>query len=176
MRIERIWAMPNKNTFTIPPIKALVLEEQYKTKGIWIDPFANTSKFANITNDLDPDMPTDYHMEALDFLRMFDTESVDGVLYDPPFSPRQVSECYKRLGKTVSWLHTSAKYWSEQKDEISRILRPNGVVITCGWNSDGIGISRGFEMERVLLVPHGGSKNDTIVTVERKKVARNSLI
>lgn len=176
MRIERIWAMPNKNTFTIPPIKALVLEEQYKTKGLWIDPFANTSKFANITNDLDPDMPTDYHMEALDFLRMFDTESVDGVLYDPPFSPRQVSECYKRLGKTVSWLHTSAKYWSEQKDEISRILRPNGVVITCGWNSDGIGISRGFEMERVLLVPHGGSRNDTIVTVERKKVARNSLI
>lgn len=176
MRIDRIWAMPNKNTFTIPPIKSLVLEEQYKTKGIWIDPFANTSKFANITNDLDPDMPTDYHMEALDFLRMFDTESVDGVLYDPPFSPRQVSECYKRLGKTVSWLHTSAKYWSEQKDEISRILKPNGVVITCGWNSDGIGMSRGFEMERVLLVPHGGSKNDTIVTVERKKVARNSLI
>jgi len=32
----------------------------------------------------------------------------------------------------------------------------------------GIGKNRGFEMVEILLVPHGGSKNDTIVTVERK--------
>jgi len=32
----------------------------------------------------------------------------------------------------------------------------------------GIGKNRGFEMTRILLVPHGGSKNDTIVTVETK--------
>ena len=34
--------------------------------------------------------------------------------------------------------------------------------------SNGIGKNRGFEMLEILLVPHGGSKNDTIVTVERK--------
>ena len=32
----------------------------------------------------------------------------------------------------------------------------------------GFGIQRGFKMERILLVPHGGPHNDTIVTVERK--------
>ena len=32
----------------------------------------------------------------------------------------------------------------------------------------GLGKNRGFEMLEILLVPHGGSKNDTIVTVERK--------
>ena len=32
----------------------------------------------------------------------------------------------------------------------------------------GIGKNRGFEMIEILLVPHGGSKNDTIVTVEQK--------
>jgi hypothetical protein len=37
-----------------------------------------------------------------------------------------------------------------------------------GWNSSGIGIKRGFELIEVLLVCHGGSHNDTIVTVERK--------
>ena len=39
MKIERIWAMPNKNTFIVKPIKELLLEEV--NKGIWIDPFAN---------------------------------------------------------------------------------------------------------------------------------------
>lgn len=32
----------------------------------------------------------------------------------------------------------------------------------------GLGKTRGFEMQRILLVPHGGSKNDTLVTVEVK--------
>lgn len=38
----------------------------------------------------------------------------------------------------------------------------------CGWSSQGLGLGRGFTMTEILLVPHGGSKNDTIVTVETK--------
>jgi len=45
MRIERIWAMPNKNTFDIKPIKELILEEM--TNGKWIDPFANIYQTKN---------------------------------------------------------------------------------------------------------------------------------
>lgn len=41
-------------------------------------------------------------------------------------------------------------------------------VITFGWNSGGIGKTNGFEIEQILLVPHGGWHNDTICTVERK--------
>lgn len=63
--IERIWAMPNKNTFDIKPIKELILDEY--TEGLWIDPFANQNKIASITNDLNTDYDTDYHMDALDF-------------------------------------------------------------------------------------------------------------
>lgn len=33
---------------------------------------------------------------------------------------------------------------------------------------DGIGYKYGFEIERILLVPHGGWHNDTICTVEVK--------
>lgn len=83
MRIDRIWAMPSKNTFQIKPIKEMLTEEI--TEGLWIDPFANTNKFAQITNDLNPEFDTTYHMDALDFLRLFDDKSIDGVLYDPPF-------------------------------------------------------------------------------------------
>ena len=39
-----------------------------------------------------------------------------------------------------------------------------------GWNSSGVGIKRGMKLIEVLLVPHGGSHNDTIVTVERKEL------
>jgi tRNA1(Val) A37 N6-methylase TrmN6 len=166
MIIERKWSMPNKNTFQIKPIKELLKEEM--NDGIWIDPFANSSKLATITNDLNPDYDTDYHMDALDFLKMFENESVDGVLYDPPYSPRQVSECYKNVGVEVTQQTTQASFWSKHKDEIARILKPNGKVICFGWNSMGCGLKRGFEMKRILLVPHGGNHNDTIVTVEVK--------
>lgn len=166
MRIERIWAMPNKNTFEIKPIKELLTEEI--TNGLWVDPFANRNKFASITNDLNPEFDTDYHLDALDFLKLFKDNSVDGILYDPPFSPRQVSECYKDFGYNVTWDTTKATFWGNQKKEIKRILKIGGKVITFGWNSGGIGKTNGFEIIRILMVPHGGWHNDTICTVEIK--------
>ena len=42
------------------------------------------------------------------------------------------------------------------------------LIISFGWNSQGFGKNLGFEIIEVLLVPHGRSHNDTIVTVERK--------
>lgn len=165
MEIRRAWAMPNSNTFSIAPIKTLI---QKHAIGTIIDPFANSNKLATITNDLDEQYGTDYNMDALDFLRIFKTESVDTVLYDPPYSPRQVSECYKALGRTVNTQTTQASYWSRQKAEIGRIVKPGGKAITCSWNSGGIGKKYGFEIEEILLVAHGGWHNDTIVVVERK--------
>ena len=167
MQINRKWCMPNKNTFDIKPIKEVI--DKYMVTGVIIDPFANKNKIATITNDLDEQYDTNYHMDATDFLKMFEDNSVDMVLYDPPYSPRQVSECYKNLGKAVNMQTTQASYWSIQKKEIGRILKPNGIVITCGWNSGGIGKKYGMEIQEILLVPHGGWHNDTIVTVERKK-------
>ena len=167
IRIERIWSMPNKNTFEIPPIKAL-LEEEVDLSKYWIDPFANRNKIASVTNDLNLEYDTDYHLDALDFLKLFEDASVDGVLYDPPYSPRQVSECYNDVGYTVTWDTTKASFWGNHKREISRIVKIGGKVITFGWNSGGIGYKYGFEIERSLLVPHGGWHNDTICTVEVK--------
>ncbi len=159
--------MPNKNTFDIKPIRELIQQEQDHAL-LWIDPFANKNKMAAITNDLNPVYDTDYHMDATEFLRKFNDESVDGVLYDPPYSPRQVSECYQNIGHRVTGEMTRASFWAEQKKEISRIVKVGGKVITFGWNSGGIGRKYGFSIQRILLVPHGGWHNDTICTVERK--------
>lgn len=167
MKVTRSWAMPNKNTFGITPIKDL-LERYITPSDEVIDPFANNCKWGTITNDLDPQYETDYHMDATNFLKMLPSQCADVVLYDPPFSPRQVMECYKKLGMSVNMETTQASYWSKQKEQIARIIKPKGIVITCGWNSGGIGKKHGFEIEEILLVAHGGWHNDTIITVERK--------
>jgi tRNA1(Val) A37 N6-methylase TrmN6 len=166
MTIERIWAMPNSLTFTIKPIKDLI--ERYLDNGmVVVDPFANNSKYGTITNDLNPEMNTTHHMDALAFLRMLNESSADVILYDPPYSISQAAECYKSYGKEKLELNVANMgYWAACKDECARILKPRGILIICGWSSNGAGKNRGFEMKEILLVPHGGSKNDTIVTVE----------
>jgi len=171
MKIERKWAMPNRWTFTIKPIKELLLLEMgnYPFGDLkWIDPFAGKNSLASITNDLNPDMPALYHEDALDWLKKRSNEEADGVLLDPPYSLRQISEHYKKAGIKVTGWHTSAGWTSAIKNEAARIIKPGGKAICFGWNSMGLGKNRGFEMIKVLLVPHGGSKNDTIVTVEKK--------
>lgn len=82
MEISRKWAMPNSKTFCIKPIEELIKKYSY---GVIIDPFANNNKLATITNDLDTQYDTDYHMDALEFLKLFEDKSVDTVLYDPPY-------------------------------------------------------------------------------------------
>ena len=159
--------MPNSNTFSVKCIERIIYK-YLKEDMLSIDPFSNTSKIAKITNDLNPDYDTDYHLDALDFLKMFDKNSVDFVLYDPPYSLRQVSECYKNVGIEVTTETTQSSWRSKHIDEIKRILKPNGIVMCFGWNSNGVGKVRGFEIIEILLVAHGGSHNDTIVTVERK--------
>jgi len=168
--IRRAWAMPNKNTFSIKPFKELI--EKYKAKlpenAIILDPFANTNKLATITNDLDPQYGTDYNMDALDFLRMFEDNSIDMVLFDSPFSPTQVKVCYTKLERTVDHYSTSPAFWSDLKMEIGRVLKPGGYCITFGWNSGGIGKKYNGNIVEILLCAHGSMHNDTIAVVDKK--------
>jgi len=164
MRIDRAWAMPNKWTFTIPPIAQLIKEEMADTRP-WIDPFAGLHSPAHVRNDLNPDMPAEYHMDALEFLRLFDRNSISGILIDPPYSQSKIEQHYDLEGVVAQG---NTVYFSKLKREVYRLLVPNGKAICCWWHSNGIRQNNTFELERVLLVAHGGNRHDTIVTVERK--------
>lgn len=164
---EREWAMPNEETFSIPPIRALVEDELARSDGLWIDPFAGGTDLADITNDLNPAIESDHTLDAVQFLKRFENGAVDGgVLFDPPYSPTQVKECYESVGLEMMERTTRADFWGDAKREIERVCAGGATVITCGWNSGGIGKTAGFSPRRILLVPHGGWHNDTIATVE----------
>ncbi len=163
--------MPNLNTFKIKPISKLL--GKYVNGGVIIDPFANESKLGTITNDLNPEFKTDYNLDALKFLKLMESNSADVVLYDPPYSISQAAQCYNSYGKDkLKQAVSNMGYWAKCKNEVSRILKPGGIALIFGWSSNGIGKNRGFETIEILLVPHGGSKNDTICTVERKSQAK----
>lgn len=172
--MRRVWSMPSHNTFRIKPIMELI--NRHIGDGIWLDPFSNNSPFASkcLTNDLNPDIVADYHMEALDFLKRFEDESVDGVLFDPPYSPRQISECYKQVGMEVHTKDTQSSFYGDRKKEVARVLKNGGKALCCGWNSGGIGKTLGMELVEMLVVPHGGAHNDTICTVEVKRISNNA--
>lgn len=147
MKIERIWAMPNKRTFQIKPIKELLVKEISAGSKV-LDPF-----------------PFDYKEDATDMLNKIRDNSYNYAVFDPPYSPRQLKECYKGKGK----YDTKASTWSNWKDLLAKKIRNKGKVLSFGWNSGGLGKNRGFKITRILLIPHGGQHNDTIVTVEQKE-------
>lgn len=159
--------MPSAWTFTIKPIAEL-LKEEVNHNLLWLDPFAGNNSPAQFRNDLNNDTNAQDHEDAVEWLKKRKSECADGVLLDPPYSLRQISEHYKAKGIKVTGWHTSAGWTSTIKNEVARIIKPGGKAICFGWNSMGLGKNRGFRMDRILLVAHGGSKNDTIVTVETK--------
>ena len=166
MLIERIWEMPNKYTFKMRAVRNL-LSAEMSGRG-WADPFCGCYSPASIKNDADNEhIIADFHLDGLDFLKTLASDSLDGVLFDPPYSTEQALRKYKPVHNGTAG---RAEYWAKCKDEIARIVRPRGKVICFGWDSTGVGQPRGFELERVMLICHGACHNDTIITVENKAI------
>ena len=169
MKITRAWAMPSKHTFLIKPIKELI--SKYVGDGkAWIDPFAGYNSPAEITNDINPEVHAMFTEHANDFISALGKNGKDfnGCLFDPPYSLRQVKECYKSLGIELMSQKETQYFPTYIKDMIAPIIKKDGVVICCGWDTNAFGLARGFEFLEILLVAHGGRHNDTIVTVEKK--------
>lgn len=146
MEITREWAMPNKETFKIKPIARLLVKVFGKNKRV-LDPF-----------------PFNYKIDATEFMNTIKDNSYAFAVFDPPYSPRQLKECYNNKGE----YDTKASTWSKWKDLLARKVKVGGKVVSFGWNTNGMGKNRGFKIERILLVAHGGNHNDTICVVEVK--------
>jgi hypothetical protein len=176
-RLPRVFAMPSHDTLSVSPMRDFA--RKYIMKGgRSVDPFARNCRLADVTNDLNPATAATYHMDAEAFCVMLAErgELFDVAIFDPPYSPRQISECYQQVGRECSTTDTQAASWRKWRDALDKIVAPNGVVVSYGWNTNGMGKGRGYEIIDLLLVAHGGAHNDTICIAEKKAEVRTDLL
>lgn len=156
--------MPTADTFDCKPIGDFV---RGYLQGVSVDPFARNKRWATYTNDLNPNTSADYHMDAEAFLEMLAPKGVraDCIILDPPYSPRQISECYTAAGLKAGMKDTqNAALYARVRNAARALCRPGTVVLSFGWNSAGMG--KGFKRLEMLLVAHGGAHNDTICVAD----------
>lgn len=170
--------MPNPDTFSVPPIGDFV--KRYLSQSrVSVDPFARNKRWATYTNDLNPETEAEHHMKANDFLAMLVEQKVkaDLIIFDPPYSLRQVKEVYQQIGTVPFELADSqnAVHWSIEKRLCNKLLLPGGVFLHFGWHSNGLGKKYHCQIIELLLVAHGRGHNDTICLAEKKAVHQGEM-
>ena len=153
-------------------IKTPLNKYTFKSKQIkgWVEKHCNGLRVLNlfagmvrldgcyeIRNDADLSMNAEIHMDALDFVMVWDGNRFDVVVLDPPYSYRKSMEMYNG--------HKASRF-NELKNNLYKVLKDNGNVITFGYHSVSMGKKRGFEQREILLMSHGGAIHDTIAVVE----------
>lgn len=148
----------NRYTFKVAPIRNWVESE---CEGKVLNLFAGKTKLRvdEIRNDIDIEMLSDYHLDALEFVNSWNGEKFNTILLDPPYALRKSMEMYKG--------HIASPF-RQLKDSLPRIIADGGKVITFGYQSISMGRGRGFELEKIALFSHGGAIHDTIASIERK--------
>ena len=139
------------------------------------DPFARmsfTTKLDNcITNDLNEMMPTDYHLEFKEFAQMMyeQEQEFDLILFDPPYSLRQLKDLYDGVGKDLELWQTQ-NMWGSGKDLLSKCVKNGGYVISLGWTTAGFGKKRGYAKKEVHVFEQVAREDrySLLLTVERK--------
>lgn len=170
MIFSRAFSMPSADTFSVKPIGEFV-QRYLKDSHSSIDPFARNREWFTHTNDLNPDTKAKYHMDAEEFCKTIHGYGFTPNLgiFDPPYSPRQISECYKSIGLKVGMEETqNARLYKRVRDAMDILIPVGGTVLSFGWQSAGMGLKRGYEILEIMLVAHGGGHNDTICMAERK--------
>ncbi|MDB5143684.1 MAG: hypothetical protein JWQ66_2397, partial [Mucilaginibacter sp.] len=122
---EHIKCPLRRYTFSVRPIRSWV---EQVCEGKVLNLFAGLIRLDvdEIRNDLDPEMPADYQMDALAFLKTWQGGKFDTILLDPPYAYRKSMELYKGI---------ICSPFLRLKEEICSCLNPGGMVITFGYHS-----------------------------------------
>lgn len=115
-----------------------------------------------VRNDLNRDRDADLHEDVAEIAEFFEPQSFDTIVFDPPFDDLQAADKYDSL-RADSVLSAF--------NQFAELVRPNGRVITFGWNSWGMRSRDAFDREETVLFQRGPVKRDVIATVDRRTTA-----
>lgn len=175
-QITNMTAHPFENKHVKKLIDRVIRKLAGNKKVRICDPFSNNKTERRqgtilVTNDLNPKFDATFCMEANDFGEYMNQNNYkfDLILFDPPYSLRQLKEQYENIGSKLELWQTH-NMWGRCKDNLAKCISPGGYFISFGWNSSGMGRKRGFEKQEIMLLSQGGHEDryDTIVTVEKK--------
>lgn len=170
--IHWTWSMASSDTFDIPAIGIWVKNYLKKSK-LSIDPFARNKRWATFTNDLNEKTAAEYHLDALDFLKMLAAKEIraDLVIFDPPYSLEQLKRSYESVGRDYT-LQDGWKpgRWSEEKKLIEQVTTPDAYMLSFGWNTVGMG--KRWTKKELIVVCHGPGHNDTLCLAEQRLPVR----
>jgi len=159
IKLYYLKATPHRYTFQSKKLKRFI---EKRCKGKVLNLFAGKTLLNcdETRVDIDPEMPADYHMDAEEYLKMAVEKDLkfDTVILDPPWNYRKAREKYN--GRWIG------KFTKIKKLYIPKILNPNALVMTLGYNSGGIGLPE-FKKIEIALIYFGGDLNDAIITVEK---------
>ena len=119
-------------TFQTKKVRDEVLKH---TNGRVLNAFAGKTKLSDykrglteVRNDINPLRPADYHFDAVEIGDVFDDESFDAVVLDPPFDQTQSDEHYEGM---------HARDMADVRKAVAPLVKPGGVIVELGWNMWG---------------------------------------
>lgn len=147
-------------TFDAPKVKEVV---ESLCNGKTLNLFAGKNKLDidEVRVDLSNEFKPDYNMNAQDYLQFaLDNNWIyDNIVYDPPWNKRKSKEFYN--GNYIG-------QFTKLKNNIAKILKLHGQIISIGYELSNFGKSRGFELSKVYVINSFGEIRPYFISVETK--------
>jgi len=115
-------------TFQTRIVREIVLDE---LKGRVLNACAGKTKLEKggveiVRNDLNPEIDADHHVDIEKVDEVFEPDSFDVVILDPPFDQSQSDEHYDGL---------HARNLGKARQKLVELIRPGGKIIELGWST-----------------------------------------
>jgi hypothetical protein len=120
-----------------------------------------------VRNDLNPERDADHHRDAADLGDVFDEDSFDAVVLDPPFDQTQSDEHYDGI---------HARDMADVRKAVAPLVKPGGTIVELGWNLWGAAdYFDGWERKEKLLFRRGIPDRQPVLMVVDEKINQQDL-